>query len=253
MSSFNISRKISFVLGLLTLGLLIAPQPAKAISIIPLSSQDADSDFDDHDFRSLIQQNVFTELFVAESRIGNNSINIAERELGINDENGTPVDAENLNWGNGKTWNFSLEYTGNKVTYQVFDTSQNFTLTSEEFSGNVNSMFIRTFANQRNNSNSSSISLSNLKLNNISIGNLSSSGSTISDVDYLAIKGISNSFTLTGQTQLSWTGIAPGRSQLAAQIKVGNYTPIPEPSTIGVVLTGMMAHAFAIYRRKFTN
>lgn len=247
------NSKLFLTLGAIALGLFIAPNPAKAVTFTPLISQDADTDFDDTDFRTLINNGDFTELFVAEGRIGNNGFGgNGERELGINQSDGSPVASGNLVWGNGKLWNFSLEYTGSKVTYKVFDANQTTPLTSQEFSGAVTDIFLRTFANKGSNTNlQNAVSLTDLVFNGTSIGSLASAGTnTTADVDYLSLSNISTPFTLTGKTAFSWLGAAPARSNLAFQIKVGTSKSVPESSTLGAIFVTAIAGAAVLKRKK---
>lgn len=245
--SLNLGRSL-VALGLVTLGCLLAPNPAKAVTFTPLISQDGDSDFDDSDFISLLNTGKFTELFVAEGRIGNNSTNTGERELGINTATGTPVAAGNFAWGNGKVWDFSLEYTGSKVTYKVFDPSQTIQLTSQQFSGPINQIYLRTFANRGSGNNlQNGVFLNSLLFNGTPVGSLGSSGTTNPDTDFLGLSNISAPFTLTGKTALSWVGASPLRSNLGFQIKVG--TAVPEPSMLGAIfLAGVTG--VAVSKRK---
>ncbi|MBD2625006.1 choice-of-anchor W domain-containing protein [Trichormus variabilis] len=235
--------KSLLVLGLVTLGLGLAPNQAKAVTFTPLTSQDATPGFDDADFNLLLNNGDFKELFVAEGRIGNNGTGgNGERELGINRDvkavtnPGQPVAQGNFTWGNGKLWDFSLEYDGSKVTYKVLDGNQTISLTSQEFSGSVNQIYLRTLANNTGNS-QNAVSLTNLVFNGTSIGSLAStSTSTSKDLDYLGLSNISSPFTLTGKTALSWLGAAPSRSNLAFQIKVGTSPQsesVPEPGMLG--------------------
>ncbi|MEA5503621.1 choice-of-anchor W domain-containing protein [Halotia wernerae UHCC 0503] len=253
--------KLFFALGLVTLGLMIVPNPAKAVSLVPLTSQDADTDFDDADFNLLLDKGDFKELFVAEARIGNNGFGgNGERELGINRDvrasvnPGQPVTKGDLVWGNGKIWDFSLEYTGSKVTYKVFDATQTLALTTQEFSEPVTDILFRTFAqkNSGNNTNNS-VTLSDLFLNGQSLGSLSSTGSAISDVDYIGVSAISTNFMLTGKTSFNWSGSAPQRSNLAFQIKVGTSKSVPEPSTIGAIFAATIAGTAVSKRKKVAN
>ncbi len=77
------------------------------------------------------------------------------------------------------------------------------------------------------------------------IDSLSSSGTSSGpDTNYIEISDISAPFEITGTALLSWTGPEPTRSNLAYQIKVGNfYSPsqqVPEPGTLGaILLTGI--------------
>lgn len=226
-----------FALGITALGLFLVPQSARAVTLVNNTS------YTDADFREQIENGEFSELFVAEGRIGNRADN-GEKELKINGDvvDGAKVSEETqFNWGNGTLYDFSLMYDGSKVTYELGGK----TLTTTEFSGSVNSIFFRTAA-QENKSNhyNKSVTLQDLVFNGESIGSVSSSGGENRDVDYLQIKDISTPFKLTGKTSMSWEGEKnPMRSNLAFQIKVGNYSStasVPEPGTIGAIfITGI--------------
>jgi hypothetical protein len=269
LSKLKVNSQLLLTVALAVAGLFLAPNPAKAVTFVPLTSQDADTDFDDADFNLLLDQGDFKELFVAEGRIGNNGVGgNGERELGINRDvraavgAGLPVAKGDLTWGNGKLWDFSLEYTGSKVTYKVFDANQTFQLMTQEFSGPVTDIFFRTAARQDNivsttdpskNNKNNKVTLSDLFLNGIALGSLSSSGTATSrDVDYLHIGNISSGFTLTGKTAFSWTGKAPTNSNLAFQIKVGTSKTVPEPSTLGAIFLATMTGA-AVLKKKEGN
>ncbi|WP_071189553.1 choice-of-anchor W domain-containing protein [Trichormus sp. NMC-1] len=234
--------KSFLVLGLVTLGLGLAPNQAKAVTITPLTSQDATPGFDDTDFNLLLDNGDFKELFVAEGRIGNNAGN-GTQELSINKDvaiGGAPVDQDQLTWGNGKLWDFSLQYDGSQVTYKIFESGNSTatqTLHSTQFTGPATDIFLRTRARDNTTSTTSnSITLSDLVFNGTSIGNLSSVGSATRDIDYLHLSNITTNFTLTGKTSFSWTGTTPTNSNLAFQIKVGTSPQsesVPEPGMLG--------------------
>ncbi|KYC38716.1 hypothetical protein WA1_36720 [Scytonema hofmannii PCC 7110] len=227
-----IQRTLLLIFGLVTLGLCITPNPAKALTLTQ------NPNFTDTDFENLIKQGQFSEKFVAEGRIGDLG-GLATYELSINEDikqGGKPVEQQQYTWVNNQPVNFSLEYTGNNVKYVVGGQ----TLSSTAFNGSVTDIFIRTFASQN-----STVSLSNLVLNGTGIGALNSSSLGIaSDVDYLRVSDISNPFVLTGQTKLFWSGTTPPRnSQLAYQFKVGgsSKTSVPEPGTIGAIALAAFA------------
>jgi hypothetical protein len=227
-----IQRTLLLIFGLVTLGLCITPNSAKALTLTQ------NPNFTDTDFENLIKQGQFSEKFVAEGRIGDLG-GLATYELSINDDikqGGKPVEQQQYTWVNNQPVDFSLEYTGNNVKYVVGGQ----TLSSTAFNGSVTDIFIRTFASQN-----SSVSLNNLVLNGTGIGALNSSSLGIaSDVDYLKISDISNPFVLTGQTKLFWSGTTPPRnSQLAYQFKVGgsSKTSVPEPGTIGAIALAAFA------------
>ncbi|MCL1472766.1 choice-of-anchor W domain-containing protein [Argonema antarcticum] len=224
-------RKALFALAAVGLGTLSVPTAANAFNLVDRTG------FTDTQFNQMRTDGLFTELFVAESRIGNNSTSTAERELGINTDTGAPVAIGDRTWGNGGLVDFVLEYTGSLVKYTVGGQL----LSSTAFSGLATDIFLRTRAADK-----STMTMSDLVFNGVGISSLSSSGvGGNSDVDYLQLSGISTPFTLTGKSMMSWTGTQPMRSNLAYQIKVGT-TPqtqsVPEPGTVGAIaLTGLLA------------
>lgn len=232
--SFNFPYSV-FSITLAATGLLITPHAAKAFSIVDQTG------FNDANFNQLVDNGQFKELFVSEGRIGNDNLT-GERELGINNDvqqGGLPTAEGQYAWVNNQPVDFTLQYTGNQVNYTVGGT----TISSTNFNGGANQIFLRTFA-----SNNSTLTLENLSLNSKAITqNLSSSGfGNNQDAEYLRIDDLSTPFVLTGQSIMSWTGATPQRSQLAYQIKVGNFsaTKVPEPSYIaGIFLFGVAALA----------
>ncbi|MEM7725570.1 MAG: choice-of-anchor W domain-containing protein [Cyanobacteria bacterium P01_A01_bin.45] len=219
--------KLFFAASLTAFGFCAVSNSANAFTLVDRS------DFTDTDFRDAINNDEFSELFVAEGRIGNNQFN-GDRELGINTAKGVPVAQGQFTWGNSSVYNFVLEYTGSKVNYFLDGNL----LSSEDFSGSVTDIFFRTRA-----ATDSQISLSDLTFNSTQIGKLSSQGTNGSDVDYLQISNISSSFTITGLASLSWNVNKPNNSQLAYQIKVGTspIKSVPEPATISAVLLAGLA------------
>jgi hypothetical protein len=219
-------RSVFCGLAVVGLGAVSVPTAANAFTIVDRTG------FTDTEFMGLVNQGLFSELFVAESRIGNNSSAGGEREIGINQDvllGGLPVKEGQFTWGNGNVVDFMLEYTGSLVNYIVGDRI----LSTSVFSGPVTDIFFRTRA-----ADNSTMALSNLVFNGVGIDNLFSSGVGGSDVDYLQISNITTPFTLTGKSLMSWTGTQPMRSNLAYQIKVGT-TPVesvPEPGTVGALL-----------------
>jgi hypothetical protein len=245
--SINNSKSL-IVVGLATLGLFLLPSSAKALTIVDRTG------FSDTDFENLLRNGQFSESFVTEGRIGNNSLDTTERELGINTAikpntngeltGGNPVAAGEYVWGNRQPANFSLQYTGSTINYTLGGQ----TLTSNAFSGPVTDIFLRTFA-----SNNGNVALTNLAFDNQVFGGLSSSSINNSqDTDYIQLSNISSPFTLTGQALIGWTSITPARSQVAYQIKVGSSPStrsVPEPGTVGAIFLATVA-GIAYGRRK---
>lgn len=226
----SIYSKISFRaagvalgVGLATAGLSFVSGVASAATVTSLPN------FTDDQFDGLIDSGKFTELFVAEGRIGNAQTS-GDREFGLNNANGTPVAEAQYAWGSNQPVNFTLEYTGSTVKYTVAGIE----LTGN-FSGSVDTIYLRTRETPKSNIQIDMLQLNgmNLLLEGTSDPAISAPGdSDPDDVDYLLIKNISQPFTLTGRANLSWTEPRPSASQLAYQIKVGTSKPVPEPLTI---------------------
>lgn len=241
-------NKIVFSVVLATLGLVSLPSAAKAFTLTNSPS------FTDTEFGTMLSTGEFTELFVAESRMGNNGLS-GDRELGINDATFAPVAQGQRTWTSGTPVDFILEYTGNLVNYIVGGQ----TLSSTAFSGPVTDIFLRTRAATRKDAggnilHQSSMALTNLLLNGVGLGSLLSStydSALNSDVDYLRVSGLTGPFTLTGKSIMSWTGTKPTGSNLAYQIKVGTSPQsesVPEPGTILALTLG--AGAMTVSKRK---
>ncbi|WP_236144590.1 choice-of-anchor W domain-containing protein [Nostoc sp. CMAA1605] len=248
---FSSKSKFLTALGLTTISLLLTTNAAQAFTLVNRAG------FTDAEFEDLQFNGDFTELFVAEGRIGNNSLSSAERELGLNTPlipsgsnliGGIPVVSGQRVWGNGTPVNFSLEYTGSQVNYIV----DGQLLSTTSFTGAANSIFIRTRA-----ADNSFIELSNLVFDGTAIGDtvLSSVSGTGRDIDYLQISDISQPFTLTGQVLMSWTDAVPRNSALAYQIKVGSTpTSVPEPGMVGAMfLAGVAAVGYGKKKSSVNN
>lgn len=214
---------VALGVGLATVGMSLVSGVASAATVTSLP------DFTDDQFDGLIDSGNFTELFVAEGRIGNAATN-GDREFGINTANGNPVADGQYAWGSNQPVSFTLEYNGTEVTYTVAGIE----LTGN-FSGSVDTIYLRTLETSN-----SDIQVDMLQLDGIDLvleGTsdlaVSAPGNSDADgVDYLLIQNISQPFTLTGRANLSWTGTRPSGSHLAYQIKVGTSEPVPEPLTI---------------------
>lgn len=250
---FNLTKKINarnsiLALGVAAVGLLMAPNSAQAVSFVNRT----DLENNDKAFNALIDNGQFSELFVAEGRIGDRG-KAATYELSINDDiqkkQGLPVTEEQFDWENGETYDFTLEYNGSTVNYML----GNQTLSTNEFSGPINSIFLRTSAGKK-----TSTSLTNLMFNGTAIDDLISSDTHYRDIDYLQLNNISSSsFTITGTASMSWQEteetINTKNSLNAFQIKVGNSTPasVPEPGTIGAIfITGMSGLGLSKKKKK---
>jgi hypothetical protein len=233
-------RKVFAAITLTAIGLIIAPSSASAFSLVNRTG------FTDDDFESLRTQGKFTELFVAEGRIGDRAATGSYEIQILEDTKVTfdPVVKDNYGWVNNELLDFSLEYTGSEVKYKVGDK----TLSTTKFTTGVTDIFLRTFANPLG----SASTLSNLMFNGTAIGNLSSTAVSTKDTDYLQITNITTPFKLTGKTSFAWTGNAPRNSNLAYQIKVGTSpTSVPEPGMLAAIAVAG-ASSFVIKRKKQT-
>jgi hypothetical protein len=231
----DVNQKLILALGLATFGLCGVPLSAKAVTF-------SFTNITDSEFNNQLRTGELEESFVAEFRIGDNSVdNQVQRELGINtplipdiNDNligGEPLVSDNRIWRNSEPVNFSLNYTGNEVEFNVGENENQ--LTSNAFSGDVNTIYIRNRSEEN-----SSVALTNLMFNNLQIDDLFSEGTNSEDIDYLKISDFQEPFLLTGNITFSWEGTTPPRnSQLASQIKVGNtpVTTVPEPSTLAAI------------------
>ena len=219
--SFRAAR-VALGVGLATVGMSLVSGVASAATVTSLPNLTKEQ------FNALN----FTEVFVAEGRIGNAATN-GDREFGINKLNGDPVDEGQYAWESNQPVNFTLTYDGTKVTYTVagIDLTAN-------FSGLADTIYLRTRRDTK--TSNSNIQVDMLQLNGMDLVLEGTSDPAIStpsnsgtdDEDYLLIENISQPFTLTGRANLSWTGTQPTGSNLAYQIKVGTSEPVPEPLTI---------------------
>jgi hypothetical protein len=266
----NKSQKISlFVLGLTAFNISLNSSSAQAASISYLRDQNQDNVVNDLDFNSLLDNGKFTELFVAEGRVGDLS-KAATYELSINRDvklGAQPLDKtqKQYAWAKDKDLNtrdtiydwefktvdFSLEYTSGvdangKKTGYVSYILDGIKMEATDFKKDVidvNNIFLRT----RSNRSDSSMILSNLMFNNKALKNSKGTTKVTSldsigvEVDYLRINDINSNFKLTGTAAMSWdkTKVNPTQSNLAFQIKVGNSPKkkrkVPEPNTLAAI------------------
>lgn len=218
------SLRFFYAFLLATIGSSLVSTTANAISFIPRS------DLTDSSFEQLLDNDQFTEVFVAQGRIGNNAIGgTQEFDLLNAGDNLLPVATGQRVWEIGEAVDFALEYTENRVNYSVGGEL----LSSSLFSGPFTDIFLRTRAAE-----DSIMMLSDLVLNGLeNSGLLSASIGAPRDIDYLQISNLPKDFTLSGKATFAWIGEPPENSQLAYQIKVGRTTPpdvetVPEPSLV---------------------
>lgn len=252
---------------LTSIGTCLLSSAANAFTINPLPG------FTDSQFNNLLISGQWNELFVAESRGGNNALT-GDQETVINpafipDGLGglvpalpNPLAEGQTTWTNGTPVDFSLTYNSSShlVTYTVGTETLSSVLASPNPLFDPNGLYLRTRATAQDSVSSSSMVLQNLLLDDGSgfllIGSLSSSsGSAAGEINYLNIANLNSSFTLKGQQVLSWSGAFPTGSKLAAQIKVGGtpFVSTPEP-TAWLGLTAIAAFgASAMVKKRRTN
>jgi hypothetical protein len=248
-------KKPLLMLSATVVGLLMLPSTASAFTLSHLSSDSgyADSKTDnkysaDEKFNAIFDD----DAFVAEGRIGGKTTYELDIHTVNTDGSFKVPQSREFTWGNGVAQAFSLIYDkiSKKVTYNVGQQTITYTASNP-----FTDLFIRTAAVVAN----TSTKVDNLKLNNVAIAASSfaqkTANATENAYDYLRIRGVSNSFTLTGLSTFVWTGNAPTQSRLAYQIKAvttTDSTSVPEPSaTLGLTL-GAIALALKTKRQKQT-
>ncbi|WP_100227186.1 choice-of-anchor W domain-containing protein [Spirulina subsalsa] len=188
--------------------------------------------------------------WAAESRIG--LVGTGEHEINIHDATNSSqnrVQANYDNWVSGQAVDFSLIFDSiaQTLTYTVggLEISK-----SNIGISNFSDLLIRTTARV----NGSSMVVDNLFLtDSVMSGAIAANSSAACsggvgcsywDSEYLHIGNIVGSFTLTGQSTMTWlSGQKPTRSQLAYQIKLvegeGDVT-VPEPAAISLFSLGLL-------------
>jgi len=154
-------------------------------------------------------------LFVAEGRIGDGS-GAATFEIDLGASTSAPDVTAQYPWPNGTAVPWTLTYNGttNLVTFTVNGVALQYTTPLSGFT----EIFVRTRATNAG----TDIVVNNLTFESEAVGDVSQAlGAGGLDILWIHGGSVSDGFTMTGQTTMTWTGAMPSQSQLAFQIKVG--------------------------------
>jgi len=172
-----------------------------------------------------LSNNGALERAVAEGRIGNNGLSGTwERGIWQQGGVGSPQVEGQFVWGNGSPTEWEFNWDGvNTVTFIVGGQI----LSWNGVAGGFTDIFIRTRSAA-----DSSLALTSLNFDgangNIDPGDLTSIGN--GTVEYLRITNGGSqfgAFSLSGDANLSWSGVQPNNSALAFQVKFTNVIPAP--------------------------
>ena len=227
-------RQSYFTVILATLVLSLSPSVASAIRLSFICSE------------TQLTRLLPSPAFVAEGQIGNIALN-GGAEFDVDQDEPTDTNSQvDFVWSNGEHQPFSLTYDGSTVSYTVGEETLESNIT-----GSFKDLFIYTRAAEEG----SSTLLDNLLLKDSSM-TLSISGISATDTNgglsIVHIYDIGSSFTLTGNTTLSWSDSPQSPSDIGYQIQVGNVESpqaVPEPSTVLGLLLSTGALALGTRRR----
>lgn len=197
--------------------------------------------------------------FVAEGRIGSNSVGGATFEYDLGPNTGsTAKDEGELFWGNGVGHDFTLTFNGSDATFAIEggqdsggaagDDTLEYTFGA--LPSSFNALMLRIGTGDNGN-----ITLSDLKLDGgtLGAGGYSFGPDASQFSNYWGITGLdTNNFTITGTAAMSWTGTAPKNSNLSFQFKGANApVEVPMPATLALLGMGLAGlGAAAAWRRR---
>jgi hypothetical protein len=207
-------RRGAIALSLFCTALLFTTAPAAALTVQHLAS--------DADMLELLSDT----LFVGEGRIGDGA-GAATFEVDLGGDTGAPAQTAQYDWPNGIAVPWTLTY--NHLTHEVSFTVDAVNLTYTSPLSGFTDVFVRCRAVNAG----SDILADNLVLDGDAVGDGSFADGDATGLDILWISGgtLTDGFTLTGTTTMSWTGTPPTQSRLAFQLKVGKINPVATEET----------------------
>lgn len=180
----------------------------------------------------------FTRHFVAEGRIGSNSIGGFTFEYDLGPDTSQPYQTGEFAWTNGSPVALRLAFNGTTAEFNV--DGRPILQYNPAITATPLDIFIRT----RGEAGKSTIEVNDLLLDGENAG-----VSQAPPTDYLWVRGGTlDSFELLGNSLMTWTGAPPTQSALAYQIKVG--TVVPEPSSLFALLGGFGTLGGLLIRRR---
>lgn len=190
------------------------------------------------------------ERFVAQARAGNGQVG-GDYEIGLHSPPGftnqSPI-AGNTQWAwvAGQPVAFTLNRTGNTVTWTMGNYSESWTDTSLS---DLNGIALRLRAEDDPPYDPNSAVLSDLEIDNVALGASLSATSSLPDLDIIVVSNLAGNFELTGNLNFDWAAAFPSNSRLGFQIKglaLGNGIDpdpgVPSPGTLfllGAALAGL--------------
>jgi hypothetical protein len=170
-------------------------------------------------------------LFVAEGRIGDGA-GAATFEVDLGGDTGAPATTAQYAWPNGGAVAWSVHY--NHLTHLITFTVDTVVLQWATPLSGFTDLFVRTRAVNAD----TQILVDDLVLDAQNVGDASQAVANSDGLDILWIAGgtLTDGFTLSGTTTMSWAGAMPTQSRLAFQVKVGTLSTVgTEESTWGRV------------------
>jgi hypothetical protein len=166
-------------------------------------------------------------LFVGEGRIGD-GWGAATFEIDLGGDTGSPATTAQYGWPNGTAvpWTLTYDHTTNLIEFVVDGTTLMYTTPLSGFSD----LFVRARAVNVD----SDILVDDLVVDGETIYDASQATGNGLDILWIAGATLSDGFTISGTTRMTWTGTPPTQSRLAFQIKVGTLNPVyVAPATWG--------------------